>query len=125
MFTAKPIAPHGAPAAVDRKRSVLAEDLYIDGNIIAEGVLEFGGTIQGDLTADAIILTPTARVKGRIRARQLTVEGELRGAVTALNISIKNGARVQANFAYNLLDIASGAQVEGQLSHISADNFKL
>lgn len=125
MFTAKPTAPQGAPAAIDRKRSVLAEDLHIDGSIIAEGVLEFGGMIQGDLTADAIILTPTARVKGRIRARQLTIEGELRGAVTALSISIKHGARVQANCAYALLDIASGAQVEGQFSQISPDNFKL
>lgn len=125
MFSPKPNAPQAEASVLDRKRSVLADDLQIEGNIVAQGVLEFGGTITGDLTADAIILTPTARVKGRVRARQLMIEGELHGAATAVNITLKHSARVQANFAYGQLDIASGAQIDGQLTRISEDSFKL
>lgn len=121
----KPAEAPSAPAISDRKRSVIAEDIVIEGNIVSQGILEFGGQITGDITADAVVLTSTARVRGRVRARQLTIEGELQGAATALNVSIKTGTRVKANFAYEKLEVASGAQVDGQYKRISADQFKL
>ena len=125
MFNSKPDATPTTAAAADRKRSVIAEDIVIEGNIISQGILEFGGQITGDVTADAVVLTPAARVRGRVRARQLTIEGELQGAATALNVSIKTGAIVKANFAYETLEVASGAQVDGEYKRISADSFKL
>ena len=125
MLNSKPDATTTTAAAADRKRSVIAEDIVIEGNIISQGILEFGGQITGDVTADAVVLTPAARVRGRVRARQLTIEGELQGAATALNVNIKTGARVKANFAYETLEVASGAQVDGEYKRISADSFKL
>lgn len=125
MFNSKPADTPSATATVDRKRSVIAEDIVIEGNMVSQGILEFGGQITGDVTADAVVLTSTARVRGRVRARQLTIEGELQGAATALNVTIKNGARVKANFAYETLEVASGAQVDGEYKRISADKFKL
>ncbi|UYP67605.1 polymer-forming cytoskeletal protein [Thalassobacter stenotrophicus] len=113
------------PNKAERKRSIFADDLRIDGNIISEGILEFGGQLTGDLTADAVVLTPTARVKGSVRARQLTIAGKLEGDVTAMHVSIKTGARVMASVAYDRLDIASGAQVEGAYSRVDAGKFKL
>lgn len=108
-----------------RLKSVIGPDLQIEGNIVSQGILEFGGQITGDITADAVVLTSTARVCGRVRARQLTIEGELQGAATALNVVIKTGTRVKANFAYETLEVASGAQVDGEYKRISADQFKL
>jgi len=125
MFNSKPTDTPIATPAIDRKRSIIAEDIVIEGNIISQGILEFGGQIKGDITADAVVLTSTARVRGRVRARQLTIEGELQGAATALNVRIKNGARVKANFAYETLEVASGAQVDGEYKRISAETFKL
>lgn len=125
MFNSKPNETPNMAPAIDRKRSVIAEDIVIEGNILSQGILEFGGQITGDITADAVVLTSTARVRGRVRARQLTIEGELQGAASALNVSIKTGARVKANFAYETLEVASGAQVDGEYKRISADQFKL
>jgi len=125
MFTSKPDVTPTATTAVDRKRSVIAEDLVIEGNVICQGILECGGQITGDISADSLILTSTARVRGRLRARHLTIEGELQGAATALKVSIKSNARVKANFAYETIEIASGAEVFGEYKTISADTFKL
>ena len=125
MFTSKPSQTPMPTAATDRKRSVIAEDILIEGNIVSQGILEFGGQIKGDITANAVVLTSTARVRGRVRARQLTMEGELQGAASALNVNIKTGAIVKANFAYGTLEVASGAQVVGEYKRISADGFKL
>jgi len=125
MLNSKPADTPNATAATDRKRSVIAEDILIEGNIVSQGILEFGGQITGDITADAVVLTTTACVRGRVRARQLTIDGELQGAATALNVTIKTGARVKANFAYETLEVASGAQVVGEYKRISPDQFKL
>ena len=115
----------GGSIGAARNRSVITEDVRIEGNVTLEGIVEFGGQIIGDLTADAVILTPTSRVHGRIRARQLTIDGEVKGAATALHVSIMNGAKVKANFAYVTLEIASGAEVVGEYKRISADTFKV
>ena len=125
MFNSNSTEPPNKTPAVDRKRSVITDDIVIEDNITSQGILEFGGQIIGDLTADAVVLTSTARVRGRVRARQLTIEGELQGAATALNVGIKNGARVKANFAYETLEVASGAQVDGEYKRMGADTFKL
>lgn len=125
MADYKPSSSPSAPSQTERTRSIFAEDLRIEGNITSEGIVEFGGQLTGDLTADAVVLTSTARVQGRVRARQLTVEGQLQGEVTALQLNIKSSARVNADVAYNLLDIASGAQVEGAFGQASTDKFKL
>ena len=125
MFSSKPSQTPAPTTATDRKRSVIAEDILIEGNIVSQGILEFGGQITGDITADAVVLTSTARVRGRVRARQLTIDGELHGAATALNVNIKTGAIVKANFAYETLEVASGAQVDGEYKRISAETFKL
>ncbi len=125
MLNSKPADTPNATAAIDRKRSVIAEDIVIEGNIVSQGILEFGGQITGDITADAVVLTSTARVRGRVKARQLTIEGELQGAATALNVNIKTGARVKANFAYETLEVALGAQVDGEYKRINVEKFKL
>ena len=125
MLNSKPADTPNATAVTDRKRSVIAEDIVIEGNIVSQGILEFGGQITGDITADAVVLTSTARVRGRVKARQLTIEGELQGAATALNVNIKTGARVKANFAYETLEVASGAQVDGEYKRINVEKFKL
>jgi len=125
MFTSKPPARPIGSAAVTHNRSGIAEDMLIEGNIISKGFVEFGGQIMGDLTADTIILTATAFVHGRVRARQLTIEGELQGAATALSVRINNGARVKANFAYDTLEIAAGAQVDGTYRRVSPEKFTL
>ena len=125
MANSKPADASNKVVAIDWQRSVMAEDILIEGNIVSKGVLEFGGQITGNITADAVILTSTARVRGRIRARTLTIEGDLRGAATALNISVKKGAHVRANFAYEALEVASGANITGEYKRISGDTFKL
>lgn len=125
MVDPKTQSPLVAPTQTDRKRSVFAEDLRIEGNITSEGIVEFGGQLTGDLTADAVVLTSTARVKGLVHGRKLTVEGQLHGKVNALQVSIKTGARVMADVAYDRLDIASGAQVEGAYSRVDAGKLKL
>ena len=124
MFGTKAPSAPALSDSTDRKRSVLAEDVRIEGKIAVAGILEFGGEITGDLTADALILNSTARVTGNVRARQLTIEGQVNGTVTARNLSIKSGAHVSGDFIYDTLDVATSASIDGKVSRLVSDQFK-
>ena len=104
-----------APAA-DPRRSVLHDGIRIEGNWSSDGIVDFGGTIVGDLTADTIILTKTGKITGNIRARHVTIEGTVNGSISAYTLSISAGAEVQADIGAQEVAIDFGAKVNGVLS---------
>lgn len=109
--------PIPTKASDDRKRSIIQSDIRIEGNFKAEGILEFGGTISGNVTADTLILTRDGVITGDIYARHVTIEGTQSGKIIALNVNLKSSARLKADITYDRLCIESGAQIEGHLHH--------
>lgn len=101
----------------ERKRSIIQNDIRIEGHFSAEGILEFGGTIVGNVTADTLILTRDGTIHGDINARHVTIEGTQSGKIVALNVNLKSSARLQTDIIYDRLCIESGAQIEGHLHH--------
>ena len=99
----------------DRRRSVLHDGISIKGNWTSDGIVEFGGTIVGDLTADVLVLTPGGRVTGNVRARSVTISGRLDGTVSALSVAIKTQAEVTAEIVAEQISIEPGAQVGGKI----------
>ena len=97
----------------DRRRSVLHDGITITGNWESDGIVEFGGTITGDLTADTLVLTEDGIITGNVRARNVTISGTLDGTIAAVNVTLKPQARVTATIEAQNLAIEFGAQVEG------------
>jgi cytoskeletal protein CcmA (bactofilin family) len=112
--------PYSAPlpesAPVERRRSVLHEGIRIKGDWTSDGVVEFGGTIEGDLTAEVLVLTAQGKIKGNVRAHTVTIEGHLEGTIAAIKVILKHGARVKADIAAEAIAVESGAEIEGRLS---------
>jgi cytoskeletal protein CcmA (bactofilin family) len=99
-----------------RRRSVIQDDITISGDLVADGILEFGGVITGDVTADTLVLSKNGVINGNIRARNVTIEGvQSGGTITGEAVSLKVTARVAADITCRNLEIESGAQVEGYL----------
>ena len=97
----------------DRRRSVLHDGITITGNWESDGIVEFGGTITGDLTADTLVLTEDGIITGNVRARNVTISGTLDGTIAAVNVNLKPPARVTATIEAQNIAIEFGAQVEG------------
>lgn len=104
----------------ERKRSLIGEDVRITGSLTTRGILEFGGEIRGELTADTLVLTRTARVHGKIRARHLTIEGTLQGSAAALNLTLRPSAIVSADLTCERICIEPGAQIGGRIGKLAA-----
>ena len=115
--TPKPYtAPLRDSASADRRRSVLYEGIRIKGDWTSDGVVEFGGTIEGDLTAEVLVLAAQGRIEGNVRAHTVTIEGHLEGTIAAIKVILKHGASVKADIAAEVLSVEFGAEVEGRLS---------
>jgi cytoskeletal protein CcmA (bactofilin family) len=107
-----------AAASSDRRRSVLHDGITITGDWESDGIVEFGGTIKGDLTADTIVLTEDGLITGNVRARNVTISGTLEGTIAAVNVTLTPRARVIATIETQSLEIHFGAQVQGDLKAI-------
>lgn len=109
-------APRREGALTEKHRSVLHEGITIKGDWTSDGVVEFGGTINGDLTAEALVLTKTGKVEGNVRAHSVTIEGALTGTIAAISVAIKPFAKVEADIVAQSISIDAGAEINGHLT---------
>ena len=119
-LTPAPLQPLSESSGAKR-RSVLHDGISIKGDWTSDGVVEFGGEIIGDLTADVLVLTPEGRVIGNVRARNVTIEGRLDGTVSALSVVVKTQAKVTAEIVAEQISIEAGAQVQGKIRVVGKD----
>ena len=96
-----------------RARSLSA---LIRGDWTSDGVVEFGGSLVGDLTAEVLIISKTCKVSGNMRAKTVTIEGHLDGTVSATKVIIKSLASLKADIVAQEITLEPGAIVEGYLS---------
>lgn len=99
----------------DRRRSVLHDGITIRGDWESEGIVEFGGSIVGNVTADTLVVTENGKVRGSVWARNVTIAGALDGAISAVNVTLKRQARVSAQIEAHVITIDGGANLEGQV----------
>jgi cytoskeletal protein CcmA (bactofilin family) len=108
--------PGAETAAGNSRRSVLHEGITIKGEWTSDGIVDFGGTFEGDLTVDTLVLARTGRIKGNVRARNVTIEGSLEGTISAISVALKTCAQVTADIVAQKLVIESGAMIEGRVA---------
>ena len=105
---AKPAAPARPPG-----RSVLAADLRITGDIIAEGTIEVMGEIEGSVRAKAFVVAQDGRMEGTVTAESVELRGHMQGTVACGTLTLRSAAHVKADVVYSTLMIESGAQIDG------------
>jgi cytoskeletal protein CcmA (bactofilin family) len=99
------------------KVSVMGADILVTGNIEALVDLNIEGRIIGDVRCATLILGPASSVTGSITADRVRVSGKVDGAIETTDLAIEAGAHVKGDVKYSRIRIASGAVLEGQLTH--------
>lgn len=106
-------------AAVGAKRSRLAEDLEIDGDVSSTGPIDVLGKIKGTVRAPEVLIAAQGHVAGNVVALSLSVHGTVDGRIQARSVSLAGSARVQADILHELITIETGARLEGRLKRKS------
>jgi cytoskeletal protein CcmA (bactofilin family) len=114
--TGKPYQPaYREVSTTEKRRSVLQEGIHINGDWSGDGIVEFSGTIVGDITVDTLVLTRTGHVTGTVRASHVIIEGTLIGLVQAKKLQVKHTAILQAKIYATTISVDTGAQLEGEI----------
>ena len=107
-------------------------DTLIGRNTRVEGDIEFTGgchidgyvkgSIQGTDDGEAVLsISDTGTVEGSVSVPQLILNGTVNGDVTTTGrLELGSSARVVGNVFYSLIEMAIGAEVNGQLIHGTA-----
>jgi cytoskeletal protein CcmA (bactofilin family) len=95
-------------------------DLRFEGGCHIDGLLY--GSVLADIDSDAYLsMSETGRVQGNVTVPTLAISGTVDGDVYVSERVVLNAtARVNGNVHYNLIEMAAGAEINGQLIHEGA-----
>lgn len=109
-----PTVPRPAAPGSNSARSVLGPDLKITGEITSSGLVEVLGEIDGNITANGLIIGQEGRVKGSVNAHTVEVKGKFDGKVACESFTLRASSQVKADVTSTGIVIESGAQIEGR-----------
>ena len=102
--------------------TLVGRNTEIVGDMTFNGGLHVEGKICGNVTADAdeaiLILSESGHITGEVKVPNMVINGMVEGDVyTTGHLELAQRARVKGNVYYNLLEMAIGAEVNGNLMH--------
>jgi cytoskeletal protein CcmA (bactofilin family) len=103
------------------KTSLIAVGAELHGDLRFQGAVQVDGKAVGNLVASEgmVRVSVQGRVEGEIRAPHVVIDGEVVGDVHASgHLELGARARVRGNLYYALMEMAMGAQIEGNLCRL-------
>ena len=104
--------------------TLIGQGVEVTGDVKFEGGLHLDGTIKGNVsTADSVegavlVISERGRVEGDVHVAYAVINGEVSGNVYASEkLELSANARISGNVEYNLLEMVSGAEINGQMLH--------
>lgn len=106
-----------------KMHTLIGSDTEVRGDVSFEGGLFVDGTIVGNVEARAgsnsmLNLSDQGSIEGQVRVPHIMLNGTVIGDVYASErIELAAEAQVTGNVYYNLIEMAIGAEINGQMVH--------
>lgn len=113
-------SPRAKAGAAD---TLISKEAKIEGNINFTGVLYIDGHVKGDVSAEEfenslLTIGQNGFIEGEINVPHIMIFGRVKGDVHALeHVELMSDARIEGNVYYKLIEMAMGAEVNGQMLH--------
>jgi cytoskeletal protein CcmA (bactofilin family) len=108
--------------------TLIGRGTEINGDISFTGGLRIDGSVNGTIYTQAddsavLTLSEQGQIKGEVKVPNLIINGSITGDVYASShVELAPKAKIKGNVYYRLLEIAMGAEVNGQLIHMAEDD---
>lgn len=104
--------------------TLIADGTTIRGDVRFVGGLHLEGIVVGSIAADGadsvLTLTGNGRVDGEVRVSNAVINGTINGDLSVSErLELAEGARIEGNVHYKILEMAAGAQVNGKMLYES------
>ena len=101
----------------EKLESLIGASSSVKGEITTKGTLRVDGSVDGNISADWVVIGEKAGIRGDITARGIIVGGRIDGNLKAKEIvEIKNKGHVFGEIFTSKLTIAEGAIFDGRSS---------
>lgn len=107
--------------------TLIGQNTEIRGDVVFTGGLHVDGVIKGNVSAapdgsSMLSLSERGRIEGEVRVPNLVLNGVVTGDVYSGNhIELAPKSRITGNLYYKMLEMAGGAEVNGQLVRRAAE----
>jgi cytoskeletal protein CcmA (bactofilin family) len=97
--------------------SIVAHDLTVTGDLVAEGVVKVEGRVKGNIRAgNQILIAPGATIEGDLHTKEAVIGGEVRGIIHAGDrVELQATAVVEGDINTPRIAILEGARVTGEV----------
>jgi cytoskeletal protein CcmA (bactofilin family) len=101
----------------DKVETFIGSNSTFRGEIKSTGALRIDGTVEGNITADYVILGEKGNIRGDVAAQNVIVGGRIEGNVRSKGIiEIKNKGKIIGDILTPKLSIIEGGVIEGRTS---------
>lgn len=103
----------GSESAPAASRLAIETGQSIVGDVSFSGTVQINGRIEGNVSANRVVIGTGAIVNGAVKGRSVYVDGTVNGAIDCGAISLASTASVKGDITYETMTIASGASIVG------------
>lgn len=116
MFWKTDSSPANKPTArsKDSFPSVITKDMHILGNILSDGVVDFNGSIEGNIRCRTITLRADGSVNGEVVADNAFIYGKVNGLLRAKHVHLFASCHIEGIIMHESLMIEDGAFIDGK-----------
>jgi cytoskeletal protein CcmA (bactofilin family) len=112
---------------VSNVETIIGQKTILHGDVLFSGGLHVDGAIKGNVIADddaeaVLILGEQGSIEGEVKAPHVLLNGSVTGDVHAtVSAELSPRARVTGSVFYKVIEMAMGAEVNGNLVHLEEE----
>ena len=114
MFGKKPTQGSSSPQTAN-----IGASIRIKGEIDSPEHVFLAGSLDGDITCDQLTVDGTGRITGKISAKLAVIDGHVDGDIVVERLQIKSKAVVKGSLTYESIEVAEGAQIDGNFVQVT------
>jgi len=112
--------------------TLVGQGVEVTGDVKFQGGLHLDGSIIGNVTtsgddeASVLVISDRGRIEGDVHVAYAIINGTVTGNVFATEkLELSSKACISGNVEYNLLEMASGASINGSMKHETNEKKRL
>jgi len=112
---------------VSNVETIIGQKTILHGDVLFSGGLHVEGAVKGNVIADddpeaVLILGERGSIEGEVKAPHVLLNGSVTGDVHAtVSAELSPRARVTGSVYYKMIEMAMGAEVNGNLVHLEEE----
>lgn len=102
--------------------SQINADVRIRGTVTVSEPLVMAGQLDGDIEADTLHITATARITGDVKAQNVTIDGTVLGSIVADKVHLTKSSYFEGQLQCQGVAIDNGAHIDAKFTKESVTN---